>query len=99
MATEQQLTLSNSEMICRSDDQVSVDLDGETVLLHTETGRYFTMNEVASAVWNLLVHPMSTADLLDGVKAEFDPPEAGDMSEDLLRFLTRLVTIGVLSRS
>ena len=96
MSAERQTELPSSTIIRRSDEQVSVDLDGETVLLHTETGGYFTMNEVASEIWGMLSEPLTIDGLIAKVEDTFEPPEEGDQRAELHQFINRLTTIGVL---
>lgn len=88
-------SLHGETVLGRSSQQVSVDLDGETVLLHAETGQYFTMNEVGSTVWSYLENPARVEDLLARIEADFDVAEANSKS-DLREFLAELISIGVL---
>lgn len=71
-------------------------LDGETVLLHLGTGRYYTLNRVGSAIWEACTGTQS----LDAIHAtlceRFDaPPER--IADDLFALVTHLSHEGLLS--
>lgn len=42
---------------------VCCDLAGDTAILHLDTGTYFTLNAVATAIWRLLQEPARVSDL------------------------------------
>lgn len=62
--------------IIKSDDCVETEVDGETVLMHAGTGRFFSLEATGQRAWNLL----ETTDTFDGVVkamlAEFTVDEA-----------------------
>jgi hypothetical protein len=49
--------------------------DGDTVLLHIETGNYFALNEVGSRVWSLCDGARSISDIVEVICQEFDVSE------------------------
>ena len=56
----------------RSPDSISTVLDGETVILNIVSGGYSGLNEVGTAVWNLLENHVTLADMREILLAEFD---------------------------
>ncbi len=46
-------------------------MDGEAVLLNTQSGIYFGMNKTASAIWNLLEVPKTVEEIVAGMMAQF----------------------------
>ena len=73
-----------------SPDVVSREVAGEAVLLNLESGLYFGLNEVGSAIWQALDEGSHTLNsLCDLVEDRFDAPRSvieGDV-ETLLRAL------------
>ncbi|MFX8895414.1 PqqD family protein, partial [Acinetobacter baumannii] len=73
--------------VVRSSDVLSVDLDGETVILDIGSGTYFSLGDVGSDVWNRLADPISAEDLAVMLIRDYDgPPEK--IRADLLDLLT-----------
>jgi hypothetical protein len=87
--------LSLSSVVVRSPDQVSGDLDGKVVLLSVQNGEYYNMNEVGSTVWSLVEQPISVAQLVEKLLAEFDVDRARCEGEVLV-FLERLRKDGLI---
>ncbi|MBE0582731.1 MAG: PqqD family protein [Desulfofustis sp.] len=76
-------------LIGRSRSSLSTVVDEETVLLHTDTGRYNCLDPVGSAVWRHLQEPISYAHLLGNLLGEYDVTEA-ECSSDLNTLLEQL---------
>lgn len=49
--------LTGTTSICAIPDQVSSDLDGETIILNLASGQYFGLEGVGGDVWELLQKP------------------------------------------
>jgi hypothetical protein len=65
------------------------DLDDEAVILHTQTGRYFGLNEVGRRMWNLLHQHGQITSVYETILAEYDvDPE--ELSTDLMNFIQAL---------
>lgn len=58
--------------IQRNDDLVSCDLDGETMLMSVETGKYYGMDPMGSRIWAILETPRSVLEVCTVLLAEFD---------------------------
>lgn len=76
-------------------DQVSVDLEGEAVILSLADGVYYGLDPVGARVWTLLEQPRTVAELRDAVVAEWavDAPTA---ERDLLALLAEMVGHGLV---
>ena len=73
-----------------SKDAVFRDLDGEAVILHLDSGRYFGLNTVGTRIWQLLEQDGRLTAVLDDLRAEYEA--APDVLErDLLDLVGRLV--------
>lgn len=65
-------TLSLDTIVRQHPDQISTDMDGETVMMNIESGAYFGLNAVGSDVWDQMATPTSIADICAGVTTRFE---------------------------
>jgi hypothetical protein len=72
-------------------------VDEQAIILHAETGVYFTLNAVGSLVWQLLETPATPLALRERILSEFDVP-ADVLARDIDAFLTELESAGLVRR-
>lgn len=90
------LTISTSVVAVK--DQVSAELEGETIILTMRDGVYYSVDRVGSRVWSLAASPITLGavhrTLLDEYEVEADVAwrDLVSLAEDLLR-------IGLLVRA
>jgi hypothetical protein len=82
--------MNDKTKISRKKDFYSARLDEETVMMHPETGNYFSLNRVATSVWDKISEPTTVGDIIIHLMAEYE------IDENLCRnqthaFLSRLV--------
>src|SRR3954447_20136465 len=65
------------------------DLDGESVLLETGSGRYYGLDEVGTRMWNLLRQHGEIEAVCRDLLLEYDVPEAR-LREDLAKLVEDL---------
>ena len=75
--------------ICIRKDVVFRDLEGELVLLNLNTGVYFGLDSVGSAIWRLIDGSRSTSEIVSAMTAEYEV-DAATCRADLDRFLDAL---------
>ncbi|MBI4915094.1 MAG: PqqD family protein [Acidobacteria bacterium] len=63
--------LAGGTVLQRSDRVLVAHLQGESVLLDPDAGRYYALNPVGSAIWSLLERPLALATLAELVVAQF----------------------------
>jgi len=90
-----QTPLSLASVVRASDQQVSSDLAGETVLLSLDTARYFGLPGVASRIWELLRAPVRVSDICTAITNEYDVSRER-CEADTLNFLSRLLEKGLI---
>ncbi|GAB4030748.1 PqqD family protein [Spirosoma gilvum] len=72
-------------------NQISSELAGETIILNHAAGMYYGLNEVGTFVWDLLKQsPLSFDDLKERVMANFDVDEQTCIN-DLHQLLDELI--------
>lgn len=74
------------------------DLDGEAVLLATESGKYFGLNEVGTRMWSLLHLHGDVEAVCHALLAEYDVPEAR-LREDVVQFVGALADRGLVENA
>ncbi len=85
----QPLELKADSLISAHPEQLSSDLDGETILLQMSSGLYYGLNEMGAAIWEMIQSPMTFQDiqskLLDAyeVSAEVCQQEVEKLLTDL----------------
>ena len=81
-----------------SKTQISTSLDGETVILDTASGRYFSLDRVGSTLWEAMRQPRSPEALLSLMLEHYEvDPETAE--RDLKNLLSSLQEPGLLERS
>ena len=79
----------------RNDDTVSGKLDDELVTMDIEKGKYFSLNPVATRIWELLEQPMELENLCNSLMDEFDV-EADQCRAETMECLLKLAEIGLV---
>jgi len=90
------MPLRPDSLLARSAAPLAAELDGETVLMSLEAGRYYGMEGVARRIWALLETPCTAADLAAALSAEFEVTPQQCL-EDIAPFLEELVREGLLT--
>ena len=86
-ATDPPITLST--VVVADDRQVSVDLGEETLVLHMETGGYYSLRKVAAEIWENLKTPVAAGTIAEDLSRKYGIPR--DRCEtDLLELLDDL---------
>ncbi len=63
----------NAETIVSQGQQhVETAADGEVVLMHVESGRFFTLTGTGQRVWELIAEPISIDALAERLAGEYD---------------------------
>jgi hypothetical protein len=76
---------------------VFAELEGEAVLLDTETGIYFGLDEVGTRIWQLLSGGAAQQEVVAALHQEYDVAEAR-LRADVAAFMEALVSKGLVRR-
>lgn len=90
--------MSLDQRVRVSDDVVSRELEGETVLLNLASGMYFGLDAVGTRIWQLLEAQHTLQVVFEKMLEEFDVEEA-TLRHDLLALVERLSTCGLVQRA
>jgi len=67
--------LSDSTTVVANDDCLSTEIDGESVILHMEQGKYYGFNEVGTRVWELTQESHSLEEICRTILETYDVDE------------------------
>lgn len=90
------IELKRSDRVLIPDAVISREIEGETVVLNLETGVYFGLDTVGTAIWNALRQSGRLEDVYQTVLQQFDVQPAA-LENDLLRFVNQLASKGLLA--
>lgn len=55
-------------------DMLTADVDGETVMMDTESGHYYNLDPIGSRIWHALAEPMRVDALCEQLAADYEAP-------------------------
>ena len=79
-----------------SEEVLSQEVNGETVLLDLEGESYFGLNEVGTRIWQLLQSTPTVAETIDTLSDEYDVKRE-QLETDVSDLLDRLADAGLIS--
>ena len=79
-----------------SDEVLSQEVNGETVLLDLEGEIYFGLNEVGTRIWQLLESGQTVAEAVSTLIAEYDVSQQ-QLETDVSELLAKLIKAGLVS--
>ena len=87
-----------NSVVAQGEDQVSTELDGETVLMSIEQGNYYGMDKILSRIWVLIEKPITVSTLCDRLVDEYDVKRE-TCETDVLNVLNELAKENILKIS
>lgn len=83
------MKVQETHRVSRSEDVVETEMDGYTMLMSLEAGRYYSLSPTGTFLWERMADPVLAGDLVRAAEAGFEaaPGEAG---RDILEFLGEL---------
>lgn len=82
--------ISFGTLIIRRNDVTTAYLDGEIGMMDIENGKYYTLDEVGSYIWNLLEKPRSVKDIIATLLEEYEV-DTETCQEQVLEFVNKLI--------
>ena len=90
------MRLGKDASIAEQDDTVVREVNGEAVLLHLVTERYYVLDGPSTRMWRVLVESPTFADAIRALGDEFDV-KVDVLRRDLERFVDELVEAGLVT--
>ena len=72
------------------------DLDGETVMMSIESGKYYGLDEIGSRIWALIEKPLLVAELCEVLVIEFEV-DRDTCQQHVLEFLEEMRDEGIVT--
>ncbi len=88
MSEPTNLTLDS--VIAHGEEQVFTVVDGETVLMSVENGKYYKLDDIGTRIWALIEAPVSVKVLCDRLMEEFKVDRA-TCEADVVTLLERMM--------
>ena len=89
------MNFQSTDRLSVSEEVLSQEVNGETVLLDLEGESYFGLDEVGTRVWQLLQAKSTVADTLDTLFQEYDVSQE-QLESDVGELLEKLVDAGLI---
>ena len=83
------MLINDLSSIVQSQDQISCNLETESVILNSYNGVYYGLDQVGSAIWDLIKRPISVKDITTILLKEYDV-SLEQCKNNLLSFLKEL---------
>lgn len=87
--------MNNQMVLNRKMGIMTADMNGATVMLDIESGKYFNLGEVGGRIWEILEQPTSVKDLVSTLVQEYDVTEEQCL-EDIVPFLEKMLNRGLV---
>ena len=81
--------------VSRSNEQVSADLEGDSIILNVNSGKYYSLNPVGARVWKLIETPISLENIHTALLNEYNV-ESERCKQDLFHLMQKLVDAGLV---
>lgn len=79
----------------KTGNQISTEMDGEEIILHLDSDRYYGLNDVGTLIWSLVQEERTVGDIRTAIVEEYEiDPERCE--RDLDTFLTELSEQGLI---
>ncbi len=89
--------LEPTQLVTRSDTVTATELDGETVMMSVESGKYYHLDAVGTDIWKVLDRPSSLDGIVSHLLSLYSVSEE-QCRVDTLEFLDTLLAGGVVRR-
>lgn len=74
---------------------LAADMDGETVMMDAETGKYYNLSEVGGRIWTLTENPLTWDELVQSLTDEYDVDRA-QCENDIKPFMDQMMQTGLI---
>lgn len=88
---------SLDEIVMVPESVLSRELEGETVILNLDTGIYFGLNQMGTAMWTLVRDRGSVREAYGALLSEYDVAPSA-LEADLLGFVDAMLAKGLVRR-
>ncbi len=87
--------MNTKTKLTKKTSALAADMNGQTVMLDADSGKYYNLGEVGGRIWALLDEQLTAEELAAKLCAEYDVAEEKCLC-DILPFLEKLKNAGLL---
>lgn len=87
--------MDKNTILSRKPGLMTADMNGATVMMDIETGKYYNIGDIGGRIWELLDSPMSLSELIDVLTKEYSV-SSEQCEKDMTPFLSSLLKRGLL---
>lgn len=87
--------ITTEAIVSQIEEIVASDIDGETVMMSVENGKYYGLDDIGSRIWKLIEKPIKVSDLIDTLLKKYNVGRE-TCEKDVLKFLNQLIDDRIL---
>ncbi len=95
MLNNDSLILRMDTQVSRSKEQVSANLEGDSIILNVRTGKYYSLNSVGSRFWELIETPVTIESIHNTFLDEYNA-DSELIQKDVYLLIHKLVNAGLV---
>lgn len=84
-----------NSVIVQGEGNIVSDMDGETVMMSIENGKYYNLGEVGGVIWNVMKEPISIEQMVTVLISEYEIGRE-ECEEQVRSFLKHLYQEGLI---
>ena len=88
--------IGDDTRVCRGTSILTGGISSETVMMSVESGRYYGLDDIGSAIWQRLEAPRRFGDLVDQLAADYDADRA-TIADDVRTLLAEMAMHGLVT--
>jgi len=92
-------SISSATVLARDDENfLFTEVDGEVVIMHSQSGKYFGLNPVSKDIWGYMEEPLSYEKILSRLLDEYDIDKdtCEKESKDFLKMMVKIKLIKIV---
>jgi hypothetical protein len=83
-------------VIAKNEEIVTADMDGETVMMSIEMGKYYSLGKTGSVIWSMIDTPLSIEELIEKLMGKYNAGRE-QCEKDVLSFLGEMLEEGIIT--
>ncbi len=90
--------MEENAVYSRKENLIAADMNGETVMMDIETGKYYNLGRTGGAIWELLEKPMTLSEITDALLEKYDV-DADTCRVQTSKFLDQGIARGLFAKA
>lgn len=84
-----------NSVVIRKEGIIASDMDGETVMMNIETGKYYNLGKTGGAIWNIVKDPIEVEEIIKKLMENYNVAKE-QCEQDVVPFLQQMAEQGLL---